>query len=115
LAEELGIENFKASEGWLDNFKERHSIKFRSEQGEAAAVDMEVVENWQQTLLRDALANYSPDDVFNADETGLFWKVMPNKTLTFKGNLFHLMHKKFFRREMHWRQEEQRARHCFDR
>ena len=50
MAEELGIENFKASEVCLDNFKERNSIKFRFEQGEAAAVDMKVVEDWQQTI-----------------------------------------------------------------
>lgn len=86
LAEEFHIECFKASDGWLDNFKKRHSIKFRSEQGEAAAVDLKVVEDWQKKALRDALENYSPEDVFNADETGLFWKLMPNKTLAFKGN-----------------------------
>lgn len=84
----MGIEDFKASEGWLDNFKTRHSIKFRTEQGEAAAIDMEAVEDWQLNVLRDYLTKYSPDDVFNADETGLFWKVMPNKTMTFKGS-FH--------------------------
>lgn len=86
MAEEFHIECFKASDGWLDNFKKRHSIKFRSEQGEAAAVDLKVVEDWQKKALRDALENYSPEDVFNADETGLFWKLMPNKTLAFKGN-----------------------------
>lgn len=84
LAEELSIENFKASDHWLENFKERHSIKFRTEQGEAAAVDQEVVQDWQQTVLKEALAKYSADDVFNADETGLFWRLMPNKTLAFK-------------------------------
>jgi hypothetical protein len=85
LAATLEIEDFEASDHWLENFKARHSIKFRSEQGEAAAVDLEVVENWQQTVLREALAKYAADDVFNVDETGLFWRVMPNKTLTFKG------------------------------
>lgn len=87
LAEELGIENFRASDHWLENFKDRHGIKFRTEQGEAAAVDQEVVQNWQQTVLKQASEKYSANDVFNADETGLFWRLMPNKTLAFKGKI----------------------------
>ncbi|KAE9546906.1 hypothetical protein FO519_009882 [Halicephalobus sp. NKZ332] len=84
LAKELGIEGFKASSGWLDNFKERHSIKFRTKQGEGASVDLEVVENWRQEVLRDKLMKYPADDIFNVDETGLFWRIMPNRTLAFK-------------------------------
>lgn len=87
MAEELGIETFKASDHWLENFKDRHGIKFRTEQGEVAAVNQEVVTTWQETVLKDALAGYSADDVFNADETGLFWKLMPNKTLAFKSKV----------------------------
>lgn len=90
LAEELGIEDFKASDHWLENFKERHGIKFRTEQGEAAAVNQEVVQDWKQTVLRQALEKYSADDVFNADETGLFWRLMPNKTLAFKGKTLRI-------------------------
>lgn len=81
----MGIEDFKASDHWLENFKKRHGIKFRTEQGEAAAVDQEVVATFQQTVLQEALKKYSADDVFNTDETGLFWRLMPNKTLAFKG------------------------------
>ena len=33
-----------------------------------------------------ALKEYSPADIYNADETALFYKLMPNKTLEFKGN-----------------------------
>lgn len=85
MAEKLKLDNFKASDGWLQNFKVRHDVKFRTEQGEAAAIDLEKVEDWRQEVLTDALSKYSADDVFNADETGLFWKLMPNKTLAFKG------------------------------
>lgn len=85
MAEELEIEDFKASDHWLENFKNRHGIKFRTEQGEAAVVNQEVVATWQETVLKEALAKYSANDIFNSDETGLFWKLMPNKTLAFKG------------------------------
>uniref|UniRef100_A0A914VZL2 HTH CENPB-type domain-containing protein n=1 Tax=Plectus sambesii TaxID=2011161 RepID=A0A914VZL2_9BILA len=81
----LKIEGFKASEGWLTNFKHRHSISFKSNQGEAGAIDVESLGEWQQQVLREELAKFSPDDIFNADETGLFWQLLPNKTLAFKG------------------------------
>lgn len=79
------LENFKASGGWLDKFKVRHSIVFKSNQGEAAEIDLEELENWQEEILREALSHYLADDIFNADETGLFWHLLPNKTLAFKG------------------------------
>ena len=44
-AEEL--EAFKASVGWLDRFKHRHSISFKGNQGEAADIDLEALGNWQ--------------------------------------------------------------------
>lgn len=88
MAEELKIDGFKASDGWLTNFKDRHGIKFRIEQGEAAAVDQNVVATWQETVLKESLAKYSANDIYNADETGLFWRLMPNKTLAFKGRFF---------------------------
>jgi len=34
--------------------------------------------------LSELLEGYKPCDIFNADETALFYKCMPDKTLTFK-------------------------------
>jgi hypothetical protein len=31
------------------------------------------------------LVNYKPEDVFNADKTGLFFRTLPDKTLGVKG------------------------------
>lgn len=87
LTDLLKITGFIASEGWLSNFKERHGITFKSIQGEAAAVDLKSVDAWREKVLRKVLVEYSPSDVFNIDETGLFWRLLPNKTMTFKGNL----------------------------
>jgi hypothetical protein len=64
LAELLKIEGFKASNGWLDNFKDRHGIVFKSVQGEAAAVDLESVDKWRQDILIKLLAEYSPKSWF---------------------------------------------------
>ena len=83
----LKINGFEASNGWMDNFKDRHGILFKSSQGEAAAVDEGYVRQWQRQVLREELAKFKPDDIYNVDETWLFWQLLPNKTLAFKGKV----------------------------
>lgn len=85
LAELMHIPDFMASDGWLDNFKKRNGITFKTVQGEAGAVDSQSLIEWQQQVLRPLLKQFSPDDVFNLDETGLFWQLLPNKTMAFRG------------------------------
>lgn len=81
----LSIEDFKASEGWIDRFKKRHGLVFRNVCGEKGAVNEGVVEDWRAGLPA-RLADYDPCDIFNADETALFYKALPDKTITFKGD-----------------------------
>ena len=85
FAKELGYDEFQCSVNWITTFKERHRIKFRSVQGEERAVDMETVEQWHQTIWPNILEIYEPRNIFNCDESGLFYKLLPNKTLAFKG------------------------------
>lgn len=87
--------DFAASNGWLDGFKERHSIVFKQPQGEAGDIDLEAVDDWRQSVLREQLGKFSENDVFNVDETGLFWKLLPSKTLAFKGEFIKHVFGKF--------------------
>ena len=48
-----------------------------------------MVNDWKQTTLPIILRQYSPCDIFNCDETGLFWKVTPQRTLAFKNDSCH--------------------------
>ncbi len=89
LAKELGMETqFKCSDGWLDHFKSRHHVTFRVISGEATAAPKEAMDEWRQTLPQ-LLEPYHPRDVFNADETGLFFQLLPDATYTFKGDTCH--------------------------
>lgn len=74
-------ETFSASRGWFDRFKKRqhlHSIRIT---GEAASADIQAAKEFP-TKLRQIIeeGKYPPQLVFNVDETGLFWKRMPNRT-----------------------------------
>jgi hypothetical protein len=88
FAVKLNCTNFNASNGWLDGFKKRHDLAFKKICGESKAVDETVSTQWLKDL-PSLLDGYSPDDVFNADETGLFYKCLPTKTFTFKGQECH--------------------------
>ena len=53
--------------------------------GEEGSVSEEMLRDWTSRQLPDLLGKFSPDDIFNADETGLFWKCLPDKSLSLKG------------------------------
>jgi len=74
-----------ASNGWLDKFKTRHSIKAFKVSGERAGVDIETVDD-HRTRIPEICTGYSPSDIFNCDETGLYYKTLPDKTLSAKGS-----------------------------
>jgi len=84
FAENLNISDFCASDGWLDRCKKRNSITFRDIVGESASVSPEMYSEWINFKLPSILQKYESRDVFNLDETSLFYKLMPNKTLSFK-------------------------------
>ncbi|CAF3938391.1 unnamed protein product [Rotaria magnacalcarata] len=73
-------ETFKASNGWLEKFHNRHAISFRTINGECASVDDSTVEEWTQRL-STILDGFNENDVFNADETGFFYRATPDRSL----------------------------------
>ena len=94
LAQESQIYDFKASDDWLTKFKKRHNIIFKNVTGESGAVIQQDYANWLQDVLPALLKDFAPDDVFNVDETGLFFRLLPDKTMTFKGDACHGWQKK---------------------
>ena len=68
------------STGWLDIFKARYKIKQFRRYGESGAVDRVLVEG-ELVELREDLKDVDNEDIYNIDETGLFWKTSPDGTL----------------------------------
>lgn len=78
-------ENFVCNEGWIQRFKRRHNLTMGTISGEAGAVSLKTTSDWMKTEWPKLCSGYAQEDVFNADETGLFYKMLPNKTIKFKG------------------------------
>lgn len=60
------------SQGWLEKFKLRHGIKSFRRFGESGSVDTYDMEKNLEAI-REKIDNYPKTDVFNMDETGLFY------------------------------------------
>lgn len=73
------LSEFKASDGWLRNFKARHGIRELDLCGEKLSADNTAAEKFIEEF-KTKIENYDPEFVFNADETGLNWKALPRKT-----------------------------------
>ncbi|CAB4437326.1 unnamed protein product [Rhizophagus irregularis] len=80
FARSFEVNNFKASNGWISNFKKCHNMKEYVKWGEAASAPLETL-NEERQKLRKIIKDYDLNDGFNCDETGLYWDLEPSKTL----------------------------------
>lgn len=85
----LGCHDFKASSGWLQKFKERHTIVGKVVSGESAAANAVGAADWLRSRVPEIFARYEAADVYNADETALFFRLLPNRTLALKHERCH--------------------------
>ncbi|XP_051161312.1 jerky protein homolog-like isoform X2 [Leptopilina boulardi] len=73
---------FKASDGWLSRFKDRYNLRTLQPKGEKASADTVASENFvsefNEFLEKN---NYQLENIYNADETGLQYRSLPDKTL----------------------------------
>jgi hypothetical protein len=76
------------SNGWLMRFKKKNGLRRRKLHGESASALLETLPQ-ERERLRRILRRYNLDDIYNADETGLFFRMSPNETLA-QGPLMEL-------------------------
>ena len=62
---------------------------FRKICGETGTVTTDTTEHWVLTTMPSSLDEFRPDDIFNVDQTGLFWKCLPDKSLILKGKTYN--------------------------
>lgn len=80
-----GDPSFSASIGWLSRWKERHGVRQLSVTGESLSAAMDDSHNFKikfEKMVADEKLH--PAQIYNADETGLNYKMLPRKTLASK-------------------------------
>lgn len=80
LASEVGLNGFKASNGWLQKFKERHQISYKN--GGSSSINRCFITEWLNEV-KELISGYKERDIFNCDETGLFFRVLPENAMSF--------------------------------
>ncbi|XP_014661713.1 PREDICTED: tigger transposable element-derived protein 4-like isoform X2 [Priapulus caudatus] len=70
---------FAPSEGWLCRWKLRHNITFKKEHSEKQHEDLSTANESFRAGLAKILEDYSREDIFNAGETGLYFRDFPEK------------------------------------
>jgi hypothetical protein len=69
----------------LSPWKGRFGIKFKKAYGKKSSADAVSTEQWKSTKLPNLLQKFCADDIYNADETGLFYnarQTVPSATNT---------------------------------
>uniref|UniRef100_A0A674J8V3 HTH CENPB-type domain-containing protein n=1 Tax=Terrapene triunguis TaxID=2587831 RepID=A0A674J8V3_9SAUR len=73
---------FKASSGWLNHFKKRHGIRQVTISGETRSADIKACDEYPLKLQEIIIeGSYAPEQIYNADETGLCYHMLPDRTL----------------------------------
>ena len=82
MAELLGLKDWKCSNGFLYRFCMRYGVLSKKICGEG--LDCPDYSTFMNEVLRPLLQEYEPQDIYNADETALFFKALANRTYAFR-------------------------------
>ena len=92
IAKEKNLSDFTASNGWLESFSSRHQLRFATLHGESAGVDLSVCNQWKNQLPR-LCEGYDLKDIYNVDETGIFFSGVFPISLSFVMERFPMVQK----------------------
>uniref|UniRef100_H3A202 HTH CENPB-type domain-containing protein n=1 Tax=Latimeria chalumnae TaxID=7897 RepID=H3A202_LATCH len=81
LAVALGVTDFK-----FERFKKREGIVFKKMHGEAEDADIRSREEWLENEWTEMRRDFAEEDIWNADESGIYFRALPDGTLTFKSD-----------------------------
>ena len=82
FANTLNIKDkLKCANGWVYRFKLWNGLQRVNFSGEANSAPLETLPE-ERLHLRTLLSKYNEEDIYNADETGLFFRMEPNQTLS---------------------------------
>ena len=71
---------------YLERWKKRWDIVFRTHSGEAGASKITAGDKWISNVLPPLVAEFHHKHLFNGDETGLYWRRLPRRGLGKRGD-----------------------------
>ena len=77
IAEAMGSD-FEPNAGWLFRWKKRYNLKYKRAHGESGDADVKGAEEWLCDVYPDIVEGKEPHDVYNCDETALFYRALPD-------------------------------------
>ena len=75
------------SEGCLSRWRERHGIRSKVISGESNTVNLSNADRWKETELKKIFDDYPARNVFNGEQTGVFWRLLPKQIFCLPGEL----------------------------
>jgi len=78
LAQKMDLSEWKCSNGFLEHFKKHHNTAFKVAAEEAASIEHDAVNDWVSHLPK-IIDGYSANNIFNMDESGVFYKILPEE------------------------------------
>ena len=82
FAKDLDFETWEATNGFLHRFCMRYGVLSKRITGES--LDCPDYTQFMEEVLTPLLMQYEPRDVYNADETSLYYKCLPDRTYAFE-------------------------------
>ena len=87
FAKEFGRPDWEGYGSFIHRWTKRYGIVNKAICGsKESAAPHDELETWKETVLVPTLARYSPNDIYNGDETALFYKSLPHRTYCFDGD-----------------------------
>ncbi|XP_037930678.1 tigger transposable element-derived protein 6-like [Teleopsis dalmanni] len=83
IAIKLSVSYYNASARWLNRWRSKNNVAFKCISGESADVNQEDVKQFRGKL-KSLLSKYKSQDIYNADESEIFFRALPNKTFALK-------------------------------
>ena len=80
ISKQLGHNEFTASEGWFYRWKKRHDLSYIKLYGEASEANTKAAAEWTSGNMQELLKRYEPANIYNADETALYFRALPDST-----------------------------------
>jgi hypothetical protein len=70
---------------WIHAWRRTNHIICMQSHGESASADSAAGDEWIKTVYAEICASFKPDEIWSADETGLYWRRLPTVALTERG------------------------------